>query len=474
MEKKRHSVPRYDYFNTEEERPLVEFPALIKLFLIFFSVGLGLSLLVLPWTIVLLLFVGMFFSIGIMINPFIGVLLFLLSTFVHFLASAAPEIVRMQPAVMAGVVILLSWAFHVMIYRDFKMPKNKQLLYFLGLVVCSAFSVLLHEYYIYFTVLNFVKVLILYLLVIVLVRTEQQFLIILFMAFFLNLYSAGYGIVQQFFGRGGMLLERVTGLEGNPNYFSMNLILLVPFTLGLFQYYRSPLKKILIAGAFVAFMLAIVFSFSRAGALGLTTVLALSIWKFFLKENKFHAIFIFLIILCMVIIFLPGKYWERIESITNLRDVSIMHRVDGVLVGIEMMKQHPVVGVGIGRWKYEYWPVALLMPHIDAKFSTTPHNVFIEVGTNLGVIGLTFFTLMIISAFKQFKKAQKIFVEHGKPLLALTADSFWLGLIGFLICSMFAAVADLKIFWIIIALSVVLNELAQQIRREKEEANAQS
>ncbi len=460
MEKHKFSSHKIEHIH-EEERPLVEFPSLVKLFVLLFLFGLSLSFLFMPWYIAPILFLGFCTTIGIIINPFIGVILFLLTSFVHFLAFAPAEIVRYQPAVITGVIILFTWCFHVMIYRDFSIPKNTQLFYFLVFSLCVAFSAGFHQYDEYFVVLDLVKVLILYFLVIILVKTERQLLIVLFLILFLNIYSATYGIFQQFRGGG---IERVAGLEGNPNYFSMNLILLIPLVLGFFQHYRSFLAKSFFAIVFILFLLAVIFSFSRAGALGLITVVLISLWRFFLKKTKFLLILVFLLVVAVSILFVPEDYWLRVQSIANLKDISIRGRIDGLVVGLQMMLNHPFIGAGIGKWPYEYWPIAITMPLVETKFSIAPHNGFIETGASIGIIGVTFFVLLLYSAFREFNKSQKIFIHNDKTLLAITTESLSIGLIGFLVCAMFAAILSLKIFWVILALSVVLSQITLKLK----------
>jgi len=450
-----------------EEKPIIELPFLLKALLIILCFALGGSLLFLPWYIVLILFTGLCFAFAIVFDPFIGVILFILTTFVHFLAFAPVGLVRYQPAVITGVVILLCWFTHVMVYRDLDVPRNIQLFYFLAFVLCFVFSVSFHQYDSYFHVLNLVKVLILYILIVILVKIKKQVLIILFLVLFLNIYSATYGIIKQHYALGGEVFKRIVGLEDNPNYFSMNLILIIPLILGFFQYYRSFWIKVFFATIFILLSSAVVFSLSRAGSLGLAIVVLFSFWRFFVKKNKFLTLFVFLLIFLSLIPFLPEEYWHRIQSIVNLKDVSIRGRIDGFLVGLQMMIRHPFIGTGIGRWAYEYWPVAITMPYVKTKFSGTAHNVFIEVGSGLGVFGLIVFIMLIYSSFKNYIIAQKIFIQRKELLLAVISDALFVGLIGFLSCAMFAAAVNLKIFWIIIALSVVLKRIALQLELEK-------
>ena len=61
----------------EEERPLIEFPALIKIAIGFGAFLIGLSLLALPWYLALALFMAVAGMIAIFFDPYVGLIAFL-------------------------------------------------------------------------------------------------------------------------------------------------------------------------------------------------------------------------------------------------------------------------------------------------------------------------------------------------------------------------------------------------------------
>lgn len=449
----------------EEEKPLVEFPFIIKFSMVFLFFCLGLSILVLPWFVPVILFLGLCFFIGIILNPLVGIILFLLSAYLHPLTFAPIELVRSHPATVAAFFILIAWGFHVIVYRDFKLPKTSQLFFWFSFLIISIFSAFSHWDQSKDVFLELLKVLIPYFLIVNLIKTKKQFLMILFLILILTLVSAIFGIQQQIQKVGEHISEemvRSEGLEGNPNYFSMNLVLLVPLTIGLFQYYRSFVIKGSLVAFLLIFIVCIVFTFSRAGMLGLSVVLLISLWRFFISRKQILSITIILIAVTALLLSVPSEFWERAISITDTKDFSIKGRIDGFLVGSRMMFAHPFIGVGMGRWHFEYWPIAFSSLDVETKSSSTSHNVFIEIGSEMGAIALTAFILLLFSAFKDIRKARTIFSAKGDSLFEVISQSLEIGLIGFLVSALFAASTYLKIFWIILGLTVVLREIALQ------------
>ena len=456
----------------EEEKPLIELPALIKIVIIFAALCLGLSLLVLPWFIPPILFISLCFFLGIIVDPFIGIILFLLSAYFHPLALASAQLVQYQPATIAAFFIFFAWGFHIIVFRDFKLPKTSQLMYWFGFLAISLATAFLHWEDSRYFFLELLKVLMLYFLIINLVKTKSHFLTVIYLILALTFISAVFGIFQQIRGIGEVVsasdeMVRAGSFENNPNYFAMNLVLLVPLVVAFIQNRRNWIWKGVFLFLLSVFLISIIFTFSRAGLLGLSVVLVLSAWKFFGKQKRVLSVFVMIAIFLTAILFVPESYIERIKTISNLQEFSIKGRIDGFLVGSEIMLQHPILGVGMGRWRYEYWPIAFSMPDIKTKVSTTPHNVFIETGAEIGIIALIFFLLLLLGAFRDLRKARNTFLNMDVPAFVIITDSLSIGLVGFLFCALFAAAIYLKIFWIILGLTVVLKNLAYETEKNR-------
>ncbi len=233
----------YDY----DERPVIEFPTLVIIFLVLLSLSFGLSFLFLPWMVVLILFAGFCITVGIIINPFIGVVLFLLTTYIHVMAHAPVELIKAQPAVLAGGIVLFAWLFHLLIYKDFRFPKSGQFFSVASFWFMLFLSFIFHykEYESFFLVFHFVKMFILYFLIINLVKTRKEIYLSLILILVLTFSTALSGVLQYLQGTITASIDRVAGFEGNPNALAVNLVFIVPFIIGLVQYFSSFKMKLL-------------------------------------------------------------------------------------------------------------------------------------------------------------------------------------------------------------------------------------
>ncbi len=445
-----------------EERPVIEFPALLLIVGILMAFIFGLTFLFLPWYIVLVIFFGFVIMLGIVLNPFVGIPLFIFGAYFSPLGYV-PELVKLQLPVVAAFGILLAWCFHIMIYRDFKLPQTKQLLFALLFLIILFFSSLMQWYDCKVSFLEVLKVIVLYFLTANLVKTRRQLFVVLFLLIFLGVIVAFNGMFKYIRGEGSALsyeITRAMSFEGNPNYLAVNLVLLIPLLIGLFSIQRSVRLRILYSSIVILFIAMIIFTFSRSGLLSLSVAVSLTFLSFVFKRAKMLAVISLGLIVLVIIPFLPPEYIERAGTITDLKEVSIRGRIDGLIVGFWMMKDHPFLGVGIGRWGAEYWPRAITLPTILHKFSFYPHNLLIEIGAQVGLIALTMFCCLYYFCFRDLRAAYHKFKEEENELMSTICRALEIGLLSFIVFALFASAIYLKILWLLLGLSVVMKRIA--------------
>ena len=171
-----------------------------------------------------------------------------------------------------------------------------------------------------------------------------------------------------------------------------------------------------------------------------------------------------LILIGLILLFplLPIEYIERAQSIVNLEDISIIGRLDGIVVGSWIMKDHPFLGVGMGNWPIAYFERAILIPELQTKFSWFPHNLFVEIGSQMGFFALCCYVMFYVHMFKDLAKAKRIFIKNESTLMYYIAQIIQISFIGFLICAAFAAGVQLKIFWMLAGFALALKQLSMK------------
>ncbi len=134
--------------------------------------------------------------------------------------------------------------------------------------------------------------------------------------------------------------------------------------------------------------------------------------------------------------------------------------------GIKMMQEHPALGVGFFNFPSYYsdfYPDDLVGMRI-ARGAELPHNIFIQVGSELGVFGLTVYCLLIIGCFRSNRKVRALLKSSNKEndWLSLLSRGLDLGFIGFLVAGQFVSVVYYPFMWITISLSVCLSNIVNK------------
>ena len=134
-----------------------------------------------------------------------------------------------------------------------------------------------------------------------------------------------------------------------------------------------------------------------------------------------------------------GMFKERVQAITyDLEkfsydpDTSMGHRIVFIQNPLELIKSSPFFGVGTGDYPVEYKKVNQANTP-KSRDTSHPHNMYLYVQSQLGIVGLISFFWIFYSQFNFALKSKDEFVKHvgvSLPLLFLVimlSDSYLLG-----------------------------------------------
>lgn len=455
---------RYDI--REEERPIIEFPALVRLAIAFCALLIGSSLLVLPWAWALALFVAVGGMIAIFFDPYAGLIAFLVGALLHPLEFFSEYFANMHISTILAVVIMFIWAFHIIVYRDFKIVHDKQNILVLLFSTLLLISSLEYFDFSFSQFVDFVKLFILYFLVVNLVRSRAKFIVLIWCIVILGTMACFVGIFQHLKGIGidyGEGVIRIIGTALDPNDYAMQLVILVPIVFVLLFNYKNIIIRLASIFMLALLTLNIVFTYSRGGMVAFASVLVFSILGFSFQRKKFLLPILIISIGTIALLpLIPEKYWERAKTISDLSDPAIQARLDTWKIGIEMMGDHPIRGVGLGTFKYEYVARAFINQDVKTKASLFSHNAYIQIGAELGIPALLVFLSLIVCSWIDLSKSEKIYLSKGDLLFAGLSLSLKLGLLGYVICAIFLTQAFLTMFWILLPLAVIVKKFANE------------
>lgn len=238
---------------------------------------------------------------------------------------------------------------------------------------------------------------------------------------------------------------RPGGIFGDPNYFAISAVAVIPLAFTGFREVSSAWAKRFFLGSMLLTLTALFLSQSRGGMVGLACILLAVVIR---KRINMKAVFIIALILTLLLAFIPNKIEERFSNTTADSNISTRHRLALIVSGVNMIKRNPLFGVGPGnfkRYSRQYNP--------DVAAHQIAHNSYLEVAAEIGLIGFLAFLSIWCLALAGAASIGRRVLEADKAL------SHWMtaigvGLVGYFASAIFLSAEYEKVVWLFIFLIV--------------------
>lgn len=265
---------------------------------------------------------------------------------------------------------------------------------------------------------------------------------------------------------------RIAGPLGDPNYFAQILLVLVPIVL--LAAWRAPRRWQRWAGNLSALLLmaATVLTYSRGGALVLAGVVVLTVLVRGLDWREIAAL---LVVGMLALPLLPDSFLERMTTLEQILpgedevlhlDSSFEKRKLVTATAWRMFADHPVIGVGAGNYAVRFTPYADEVGS-DAReyedpFATQyPHNLYLEIGAETGVVGLGVFAMLVAAAFLALEDAVRRLGAEGAERLVAIGRGLEISLVGYLATGLLLHGQFQRYFWLFLGLALALQIAAR-------------
>jgi O-antigen ligase len=132
-----------------------------------------------------------------------------------------------------------------------------------------------------------------------------------------------------------------------------------------------------------------------------------------------------------------------------------------------MIRAHPLLGVGLGRFKTEsgaYAPMGVShRPHIA-------HNTYLEIAAELGLPACALYVAILVAAWRRARRLARRLQEYD-PRSAAIARALEIGLAAFSLGALFLSAEYTKQLWVILSFGVALQRITEEepARREAQE-----
>ncbi len=295
---------------------------------------------------------------------------------------------------------------------------------------------------------------------VVLIDTRKKFHKVLFMTVVAMCIGTAY-IVRDSFFYGGIYGAgfRPGGSFGDANYYALSAVIVVPISYFIFKANDNFKIRAFALGALGFIVLGIILSLSKGGMIALFIALFMIMMQ---SKKKLKGLILGLVVVFFVGIFLmPTTMLDRfvsmkstivVDSVDNGEgggDLSTKIRMDLLKAGIEMIKESPLQGVGVGMFKptaYEY-----------VGISGIACNSYIEVAAETGIPALLVFLAIIITTIRDLRRLGKFYRNEYTGVLC---QGLMIGFIAAVVAAIFLSAQNEKLLWLSVFLTLSLKRIA--------------
>lgn len=301
------------------------------------------------------------------------------------------------------------------------------------------------------------------------VNTKKRFLLLFFVFYLVSFKLSFFGF--RFLATTGFSSYGISGPVGffqNPGELAIQMLIFAPislfFAIGLNAYLKK-WQRLLLYFVPITAAITVLGTNTRGGQIALVVqIMALVL----MTRHRIKAFIAVVLIIIIGIYILPDQQKTRFESVG--KDETSIQRILYLKNGWEMIKENPYFGVGYFNFipyyslhytediftnNYRYYK-----QEDPLKRAELPHNIFIQVGTDTGFVGLFVYIYLIISGFLKVHLKNDLIEDY---FVSCLKKGFNLSLLGFLIAGQFVSVAYYPFFWIhLLFVSALTNFLKKQ------------
>ncbi len=402
---------------------------------------------------------GGLFVLVAFVKPIVGLYLFVIAMFIEGVSLTVGSGITF--AKLVGMLAFVAWLAHSLMSGNFQIeiPGPGQLLVIF--VIWGGLSALwaLEAGLVLERMQILIQSLALYVVVVNLVNSDRCLWNLIYIVIVMSVlvsFLILYRILSGMMIAGRVDVTSISALD--PNEQAAYLLPGVAVIMSLIGLERQVSKRILYMVAFSVIVLAVLVTYSRGAIVSLGAMLALGLT---LDRRSWQLLPLALLVGGVALVLLPPTFLDRVESIFVL-SARGAGRLDIWLVGFQIIKTHPVLGVGLGNFGEAFSRYFPHTPGIRRVFEQGmgPHNIFVGVFGELGLVGLFIFFIVIGLTIVRFAKQMYTSVEHKKGLRDdVLMRGMFVGVFGLLVASMFVDLRYRKLFWFFMALVEVPRRL---------------
>jgi O-antigen ligase len=254
-------------------------------------------------------------------------------------------------------------------------------------------------------------------------------LLVGFMMWFAGSSFSAYLQGQYYVVNGVQRAQGVNSMVGGPNELAGLLLALLPFLIALIRCTKRFLLKLLLVGCGGLTLFVLMLTGAR---ISMVALFAMVIFYILRSKRRFLNLIVSVVLGLSLWFSLPPRYQKRYLTVKEYAeggqlDDSNKLRLEIWNAGWRMFLDHPILGVGAGQFSTAYGMIYSGKTH---KAWMQPHNLFLQVTCELGLLGLSVFVYFIIQVWKAIREILRFKGSHGLETSYQFALACYLMMIG--------------------------------------------
>jgi len=266
--------------------------------------------------------------------------------------------------------------------------------------------------------------------------------------------------------------ERLTGGIGDPNELAAILVPALTFAAFALATVRSLLLRWALLASIVVGALALVRTESRGGLLAMGVVFVAVL--FLGGPVRARAVPLILTSVCAGLAYYTlVAPPEALARVSEFRAGGGSGRTDLWTVALEVFRDHPLGGVGIGNFQvveplYALRDVSISRADLIVGRTVVVHNTYLHILAELGLLGLVFFGALIIGAFGVGLRATRTLARSGDRDAEMLSRGLLIGTIGMFAAFFFISAQYEKQLPLLLGVLAALSSVAAAARARPE------
>ena len=337
--------------------------------------------------------------------PFFGFVTYMIIYFLR-IGERLPFLAPLRVELVFGILLIIILIISDIINKRAKIsfPTDRLTYSLILMVAVMSLSFVFSEWHTasYEAILEFIKTLVLFYCIVVLLTDRKRFLttfwlLALFTAFVgieatINYHLGNYSVSQGIMRAGG-----ATSYGEHPNSLAMYMASAIPLFIYLMAETRSLWLRFISVVIIGLCVYTMILTGSRSGLLMLIAEVLIYIWFF---RQRIVAFIIFIALASLIWVVMPQQYQDRYSSILDEEvDASSQGRLNAWKAGVEMFLDRPFLGVGPGVFAPAYFN--------RKGVYLSSHSMYVEAIATMGLLGTMawiFFFIRLIQRARSLLK----------------------------------------------------------------------